>query len=134
MEIYLSFVYIIVLAIYVYYNHNSKYKRMHSLVDRRIIKSPEFLLHIDQLNAYLELNRPKNFNIAQITEYYSTCPICQSKILVDYGDETYKYYMVGRCRNSPDAHVYSFDRVTLKGFFLGHEGYLKEKNKQEGLR
>ena len=26
---------------------------------------------------------------------------------------------------SPLAHVYSFDRNTLKGFFLGHEGYLK---------
>lgn len=123
--IYLSFIYIVVLTLFSFSAHKNKYKRLNSLVQRRIIKAPEFLLHIDQYNADLELNRPTDFNIAKITEYYSTCPICQSRILVDYGDETYKYYMVGRCRNAPDAHVYSFDRVTLKGFFLGHEGYLK---------
>lgn len=123
--IYLSFIYIVVLTLFSFSAHKNKYKRLHSLVQRRIIKAPEFLLHIDQYNADLELNRPTDFNIAKITEYYSTCPICQSRILVDYGDEIYKHYMVGRCRNAPDAHVYTFDRVTLKGFFLGHEGYLK---------
>lgn len=111
---YLSFVYIVVLAIFNYVAYKNKYKRMHSLVPRRIIKAPDFLLHIDQFNADLELNRPTDSNIAKITEFTSVCPICGSKVEVDYGDETYKHYMLGRCRKAPDAHVYSFDRVTLR--------------------
>ncbi len=123
--IYLSFVYIVVLTMFTYSTYKNKYKRMHSLVPRRIIKAPEFLLHIDQFNADLELNRTTDYNIAKITEFTSVCPICGSKIEIDYGDQTYKYYMIGRCRKAPDAHVFTFDRVTLKGYFLGHEGYLK---------
>ena len=41
------------------------------------------------------------------------------------GKPDQKAPLVGRCREAPHAHVYSFDRVTLRGYFLGHEGYLK---------
>ena len=106
-------------------NYKNKYQRMHSLVSRRIIKAPAFLLSGNQFNADLELFRPTDFNIARVSEIISICPICASQIQLSYGDDIYKYYLVGRCRNAPDDHVFSFDRMKLTGFFLGHEGYLK---------
>lgn len=110
---------------YVYLSYRFVYKPLHSLPHNRIVKAPDFLTNTNQFNAELELFRPTDFNVARITEYTSTCAICSSKIELDYGKPDQKYYMVGRCRGDPHAHVYSFDRMTLKGYFLGHEGYLK---------
>lgn len=121
----LTFVYLVVLIPFLYSNYKNKYQRMNSLVSRRIIKAPAFLLSGNQFNADLELFRPTDFNIARVSEIISICPICASQIQLSYGDDIYKYYLVGRCRNAPDDHVFSFDRMKLTGFFLGHEGYLK---------
>lgn len=112
---------------YAYFTYRFVYKPLHSLPHNRIIKAPDFLISTNQFNAELELLRPTDFNIARITEYTSSCPICDSKIELDYGKPDQKYYMVGRCRGAPHAHVYSFDRMTLQGYFLGHEGYLNQR-------
>ena len=110
---------------YAYFTYRLIYKPLHSLPRTRIVKAPDFLISTNQFNAELELFRPTDYNIARITEYISTCPICNSKIELDYGKPDHKYYMVGRCRGDPHAHVYSFDRMTLKGYFLGHRAYLE---------
>lgn len=114
---------------YAYFTYRFVYKPLHSLPRNRIIKAPDFLISANQFNAELELFRPTDFNIARITEYISSCPICDSKIELDYGKPDQNHYMVGRCKGAPHAHVYSFDRMTLKGFFLGHEGYLKSRSR-----
>ena len=64
------------------------------------------------------------YKVARVTEFIATCPICSAPIELADGKPDQKAPLVGRCREAPHAHVYSFDRVTLKGFFLGHEGYL----------
>ena len=56
----------------------------------------------------------------------SSKPVSDKIRTVHYGKPDQKAPLVGRCREAPHAHVYSFDRVTLKGFFLGHEGYLED--------
>ena len=77
-------------------------------------------------NADMEMYKgDSKFRITRITAFQSVCPICSAQIQIDYGKPDLKELLVGRCRESPLAHVYSFDRDTLKGFFLGHEGYLK---------
>lgn len=110
---------------YAYFTYRFVYKPLHSLPRTRIVKAPDFLISTNQFNAELELFRPTDYNIARITEYTSTCPICNSKIELDYGKPDHKYYMVGRCRGDPHAHVYSFDRMLMKGYFLGYEKYLE---------
>jgi hypothetical protein len=55
----------------------------------------------------------------------SSKPVSDKIRTVHYGKPDHKELLVGRCREAPHAHVYSFDRVTLKGYFLGHEEYLK---------
>lgn len=122
----LSFINILLMlgfVAYAYFTYRFVYKPLHSLPRTRIVKAPDFLISTNQFNAELELFRPTDYNIARITEYISTCPICNSKIELDYGKPDHKYYMVGRCRGDPHAHVYSFDRILMKGYFLGHEGY-----------
>ena len=109
---------------YAYFTYRFVFKPLHSLPRTRIVKAPDFLISTNQFNAELELFRPTDYNIARITEYTSTCPICESKIELDYGKPDQKYYMVGRCRGDPYAHVYSFDRMLMKGYFLGHKRYL----------
>lgn len=109
---------------YAYFTYRFVYIPLHSLPRTRIVKAPDFLISTNQFNAELELFRPTYYNIARITEYTSTCPICDSKVELDYGKPDHSYYMVGRCRGDPHAHVYSFDRMIMKGYFLGHEGYL----------
>ena len=77
-------------------------------------------------NADMEMyNGDSKFRITRITAFQSVCPICSAQIQIDYGKPDLKELLVGRCRESPLAHVYSFDMNTLKGFFLGHEDYLK---------
>ena len=77
-------------------------------------------------NADMEMYKgDSKFRITRITAFQSVCPICSVQIQIDYGKPDHKELLFGRCRESPLAHVYSFDRDTLKGFFLGHEGYLK---------
>lgn len=77
-------------------------------------------------NADMEMYKgDSKFRITRITAFQSVCPICSAQIQIDYGKPDHKELLVGRCRESPLAHVYSFDRDTLKGFFLGHEGFLK---------
>ena len=77
-------------------------------------------------NADMEMYKgDSKFRITRITAFQSVCPICSVQIQIDYGKPDHKELLFGRCRESPLAHVYSFDRDTLKGFFLGHEGFLK---------
>ncbi len=93
----------------------------------RVIKAPQFVfLSLNEDEADMEMYREGGSAITRITRFKSTCPICTAPILLEAGKPDQKAPLVGRCREAPHAHVYSFDRVTLKGYFLGHEGYLKK--------
>ena len=99
---------------------------IHHLMMYRVIKEPLMFGSANTDNADMEMYKgDSKFRIARITAFVSTCPICSAHIELDYGKPDHKELLIGRCRESPLAHVYSFDRDTLKGFFLGHEGYLK---------
>lgn len=99
---------------------------LHRLTINRVIKAPQFLfLALNEDEADMEMYREDGSAITRITRFKSTCPICTAPILLEDGKPDQKAPLVGRCREAPHAHVYSFDRVTLRGYFLGHEGYLK---------
>ena len=103
------------------------FRPLHNLMTHRVIKAPDFFISISAENADIEMYKGKDgYKVARVTEFSATCPICSAPIELADGKPDQKAPLVGRCREAPHVHVYSFDRVTLKGFFLGHEGYLKD--------
>ena len=91
----------------------------------RVIKAPMFFANVNVDNADIEMYRDENrLNIARVTEFTATCPICSGTIILAQGKPDQRPPLVGRCKEAPHAHVYSFDRMTMKGCFLGVSEYL----------
>ena len=102
---------------------------LQSLPQHRVIKAPMFFANINDDNADIEMYRNKDkLNIARVTEFTAVCPICSGVIELANGRPDQKVPLVGRCKEAPHAHVYSFDRMTMKGYFLGVSDYLKNSN------
>ena len=102
---------------------------LQSLPQHRVIKAPMFFANINDDNADIEMYRNKDkLNIARVTEFTAVCPICSGVIELANGRPDQKPPLVGRCKEAPHAHVYSFDRMTMKGYFLGVSDYLKNSN------
>lgn len=99
-----------------------------NLIHYRIIKAPMFFIGFNVMNAELEcyLDADNGYKIYHLIEITSTCPICTAPIILAEGKPDQKAPLVGRCKEAPHAHVYSFDRMTMKGYFLGHQGYLTD--------
>lgn len=98
---------------------------LQSLPQHRVIKAPMFFANINDDNADIEMYRNKDkLNIARITEFTAVCPICSGVIELSNGRPDQKPPLVGRCKEAPHAHVYSFDRMAMHGYFLGVPCYL----------
>jgi hypothetical protein len=94
-----------------------------NLFDWRMIKAPDILVSLREDNVLIEMARDRHApegspNIIRLVRYASTCPICSGKVEVVEGKMEFPNRFVGRCRESPAEHVYSFDRVMLKGMLL----------------
>lgn len=93
------------------------YMPIWSLPDHRVIKAPMPILAISELDADIEMYRDKDKNkITRFTRFTATCPICTADIILREGQPYQNAPLVGRCTESPFAHVYSFDRMTMKGY------------------
>ena len=100
---------------------------LQSIPQHRVIKAPMFFTNINADNMDIEMYRNKDkLNIARITEFTAVCPICSGVIELANGKPDQKPPLVGRCKEAPHAHVYSFDRMTMKGYFLGVPNYLAD--------
>ena len=87
-----------------------------NLPEHRVIKAPMSFISFAEDHADLEMYRDKDRNqITRVTKFKGTCPICTSDVILKDGKPDQKMPLVGRCVESPFAHVFSFDRVTLKG-------------------
>ena len=108
-----------------YLNWRYFFLPLYSLPFERVVKAPMFFTNINVENADIEMYRNSDkLNVARITEFTATCPICSGIIDLANGRPDQKQPLVGRCREAPHAHVYSFDRMTMKGYFLGVKSYL----------
>lgn len=95
----------------------------------RVIKAPMFFANVNVDNADIEMYRDKErLNVARVTEFTATCPICSGTIILAQGRPDQKLPLVGRCKEAPHAHVYSFDRMTMNGYFLGVSNYSVDKS------
>lgn len=90
------------------------------LLDWRIIKAPEVLVSFREHNVLMELMKEPEGDTKRIrlVRYAGTCPICSAKVEIVDGKKEFPNRFVGRCEESPAEHVFSFDRMTLKGELL----------------
>lgn len=108
-----------------YLNWRYFFMPLYLLPYHRVIKAPMFFANVNVDNADIEMYRNKDkLNVARVTEFTATCPICSGTIILAQGRPDQKSPLVGRCKEAPHAHVYSFDRMTMKGYFLGVSEYL----------
>lgn len=89
------------------------------LGEKRIIMAPDILIGFREYGVQLELTRidsaPGAASRLGLVRYAATCPICGAKVQVESGGREFHGRLVGRCQESPDDHVFSFDRVLRSG-------------------
>jgi hypothetical protein len=95
------------------------------LGEKRIIMAPDILIGFREYGVQLELTRidstPGAASRLGLARYAATCPICGAKVQVESGGREFHGRLVGRCQESPDEHVFSFDRVKRSGKSLRSE-------------
>jgi len=82
------------------------------LGDLGIVMAPEILLPFKEDHVTLEL-RPRNNERRgefAFVRYTAVCPVCAGKVLLHEGGRDFRGRIVGRCRDSPREHVFSFDQ------------------------
>ena len=90
------------------------------LLEWRITMAPNVLIALGEFNVQMEIVRDSELNIEspgtiRLVRYASTCPQCKAKIEVDDGRKEFPNRLIGRCKENPGEHIYSFDRFTCKG-------------------
>lgn len=123
LKLWQAFLYAILIPV-AYLNWRYFFLPLYSLPFERVIKAPMFFANVNVDNADIEMYRDADrLNVARVTEFTATCPICSGTVILAQGKPDQKQPLVGRCREAPHAHVYSFDRMTMKGYFLGVPDY-----------
>ena len=70
-------------------------------------------------HADFEMYRDRERNqLTRVTRFRGICPICSAEVVLRTGQTDHNLPLVGRCVESPFAHVYSFDRVLMIGKLL----------------
>ncbi len=90
------------------------------LVDNRVVKAAAPLLALKEDSAELEMYRDDEKRPwTRFVRFSSDCPFCGGRILLAEGKPDHQMPLVGRCGESPHAHVFSFDRARLTGVYIG---------------
>lgn len=89
------------------------------VVDDCVVKAPFWLTAFGENSCELEMFRHEKYRWTRLVRFSADCPVCGSNIELRPGKLDQKFPLVGRCIESPHAHVYSFDRMTLQGTYLG---------------
>ena len=88
------------------------------LPERRITIASDNLLPADQLFGQLRLIRNKDKKVSgwlSLVRYSSICTTCAGTVELSNGQSDFPGRIIGRCRDSPMEHVFSFDPVSLSG-------------------
>jgi hypothetical protein len=96
------------------------YQPWMQLLDNRVAKAASPLLAITEDSAELEMYRDgEKHPWTRIVRFSSDCPLCSGRILLMPGKPEHLVPLVGRCGESPHAHVFSFDRARMSGVYIG---------------
>jgi|APLak6261664640_1056046.scaffolds.fasta_scaffold03473_4 hypothetical protein len=97
------------------------YQRSHAFLNDRIIMASDHFMSFKENNIVQELVTVNNdqgdflYKKVQLTKYVGICPICSAQVVLEKGEPDFSKRVVGRCKESPREHVYSFDRTMKKG-------------------
>lgn len=100
------------------------YQRSNFFFEDRLIMASDHLLGFKETNIVQELvtvnDTEGNFlyKKVQLVKYVSVCKVCGAQVVLEKGEPNFARRIVGRCKESPREHFYSFDRVTKKGVRL----------------
>lgn len=90
-----------------------------NLPEHRVIKAPMTFISLTEEHADIEMYKDKDrSHLTRVTRFKGICPICSSDVILKDGKPDQHVPLVGRCVESPFAHVYSFDRVLMTGKLL----------------
>lgn len=89
------------------------------VIDDCVVKAPHWVSAFKEVSCELEMFRHEKYRWTRLVRFSADCPVCGSNIELQPGKPDQKFPLVGRCVESPHAHVYSFDRMTLRGTYLG---------------
>lgn len=89
------------------------------VVDDCVVKAPNWVSAFSETSCELEMFRHDNYRWTRLVRFSADCPVCGSTIELQPGKPDHQFPLVGRCVESPHAHVYSFDRMTLRGAYIG---------------
>lgn len=113
--VYLIFVYL------AYLGCKYIYQDLNIFIDDRLIMASDHLLGFKEANVVQEIvtvnDAEGNFlhKKVQLVKYVAVCKVCGTQVVLEKGEPNFRRRIVGRCKESPREHVYSFDRVTKKG-------------------
>jgi len=64
---------------------------------------------------FFERNMPDKPNLFNLVRYTGKCPQCGGEIWINRGGREFPGRLIGRCKNSPREHVFSFDHYLRTG-------------------
>ena len=74
---------------------------------------------LSEEHADFEMYRDRDRNqLTRVTRFKGICLIYSAEVVLRAGKPDHNLPLVGRCVESPFAHVYSFDRVMMAGRLL----------------
>jgi len=74
-----------------------------------------------QLRTMPEGKTPDRRRIFSVVRHWGTCPVCSAEVDLGDGGREFPGRLVGKCRDAPSEHVFSFDPVRLTGRLLRPE-------------
>lgn len=85
------------------------------LLADRIAPASEVFISWKEAPAQLESFRAGEERVIGLVRYTGTCPECAAAIELRYGEGNERRRLFGCCVESPQEHVFTFDRVTRRG-------------------
>lgn len=95
------------------------YEPFFRLIDSRVVQAPAWVSGVLEDPCELEMYRQADGQWTRLVRFKAECKLCGGHVELRSGRPEHAYPLVGRCINSPHAHVYSFDRMLLSGTYIG---------------
>jgi hypothetical protein len=87
--------------------------------EQRVVECPGMLLSMSELYGQIRCTRRREKRIPvgwlSLVRISTTCPRCGGTVELMPGRQDFPGRMVGRCRDAPSEHVFSFDPTTYTG-------------------
>lgn len=85
------------------------------LIEDRLIPASEILVSWREEQSQLELTKENGERMLGLVRYSGTCLVCAAVLELRYGEGNHRRRLFGRCIESPQEHVFTFDRITWQG-------------------